>query len=175
MLHYTYTVYRVVLKLFITHTLPFSRYNYNMRATISLKKCETYSQSIFLITRFLRSYWVTGGQMWPLVYYSVPWTKENENDHGTYTTRHESGGSAIYILGYFINQLKNHVLLEYPEWVITSYLIQIWNVDGWHVKTCSIEPRPFTEFLYYLHHHPTNTNWDFTWVKYSPNRLLQFR
>jgi hypothetical protein len=36
-----------------------------------------------------------------------------------------------------------------------EYLVQIWDVDSGHVKTCPIKSRPFTELLYYLHHHST--------------------
>jgi hypothetical protein len=64
------------------------------------------------------------------------------------------GTQEEYFLQYFVNQFKDHVSLQDSKSIINAYLVQIWNVDGGHAKSCSIESRPFTELLYYLHHHP---------------------
>jgi hypothetical protein len=64
------------------------------------------------------------------------------------------GTQEEYFVEYFVNQFTDHVLLQDSTPIINAYLVQIWDVDGGHVESCSIESRPFTELLYYLHHHP---------------------
>jgi hypothetical protein len=58
-----------------------------------------------------------------------------------------------YFLEYFVNQFKDHALIQDSKPIINVYPVQIWDVDVGHVESCLIESRPSTQLLCYLHQH----------------------